>query len=134
MINRNDPYFPNPYKLLDVCPHNIMGDCPACLGVTIRLHLVESAMKGLIASAGDRGWDDILVNTAFELADAMIARANRDVPMAPPEHEPALYTEKNLTTAIELLDTWLADNSGYDEATWPVLKRALTNRDEGSPG
>ncbi len=27
--------------------------------------------------------------------------------------------------AIRLLDEWLADESGYDEATWPQLKAAL---------
>ena len=27
--------------------------------------------------------------------------------------------------AIALLDQWLADESGYDEATWPEIKEAL---------
>ncbi len=27
--------------------------------------------------------------------------------------------------AIDLLDQWLADDSGYDEETWPELKEAL---------
>lgn len=27
--------------------------------------------------------------------------------------------------AIALLDKWLADESGYDEKTWPVVKQAL---------
>jgi hypothetical protein len=27
--------------------------------------------------------------------------------------------------AIDLLDQWLADESGYDEETWPELKEAL---------
>jgi hypothetical protein len=26
---------------------------------------------------------------------------------------------------IRLLDSWLADESGYDEETWPELKKAL---------
>ena len=30
--------------------------------------------------------------------------------------------------AIRLLDEWMADESGYDEETWPELKVAL-NRD-----
>lgn len=29
------------------------------------------------------------------------------------------------TRAIALLDEWLADDSGYDEETWPELKAAL---------
>lgn len=32
--------------------------------------------------------------------------------------------------AIALLDSWLSDESGYDEATWPDLKKAL---DENRP-
>jgi hypothetical protein len=27
--------------------------------------------------------------------------------------------------AIRLLDEWMADDSGYDEETWPELKEAL---------
>lgn len=27
--------------------------------------------------------------------------------------------------AIRLLEEWLADESGYDEETWPTLKKAL---------
>jgi hypothetical protein len=27
--------------------------------------------------------------------------------------------------AIALLDEWMADESGYDESTWPDLKKAL---------
>ena len=31
--------------------------------------------------------------------------------------------------ALELLDTWIADNSGYDEKVWPKLKETIeTNR------
>ncbi len=34
--------------------------------------------------------------------------------------------------AIRLLDEWLADESGYDEETWPQLKAALqANRPSG---
>lgn len=28
-------------------------------------------------------------------------------------------------SAIRLLEEWLADESGYDEETWPELKKAL---------
>ena len=34
-------------------------------------------------------------------------------------------------SAIELLDKWLEDESGYDEETWPELKAAL-DRDRPS--
>jgi hypothetical protein len=34
------------------------------------------------------------------------------------EHRPNL-------AAIRLLDEWMADDSGYDEETWPELKGAL---------
>jgi excisionase family DNA binding protein len=39
-----------------------------------------------------------------------------EIETAPPEH-----SEK----AIQLLDEWMADDSGYDEETWPELKAAL---------
>jgi hypothetical protein len=36
----------------------------------------------------------------------------------------------NAEHAIQLLDDWMADESGYDEATWPILRAAL---DEDRP-
>ena len=27
--------------------------------------------------------------------------------------------------AIELLDAWLRDDSGYDEETWPIVKKLI---------
>jgi hypothetical protein len=35
------------------------------------------------------------------------------------------------SSAIALLDEWLADESGYDEQTWPDLKAAI-DRDRTS--
>jgi hypothetical protein len=35
--------------------------------------------------------------------------------------------------AIRLLDEWMADDSGYDEETWPELKEAL-DRNRREPG
>ena len=32
------------------------------------------------------------------------------------------------TKAQQLLSTWLADESGYDEATWPGLKQNLEDQ------
>lgn len=33
--------------------------------------------------------------------------------------------------AISLLDEWMADDSGYDEETWPELKEALDRNRRG---
>jgi hypothetical protein len=33
--------------------------------------------------------------------------------------------------AIELLDRWLEDESGYDEAAWPLAKRAIEENHTG---
>ena len=35
------------------------------------------------------------------------------------------------TKARQLLSTWLADESGYDEATWPGLKQNLAANRSG---
>ena len=32
--------------------------------------------------------------------------------------------------AIELLDQWLQDDSGYDEAVWPEIRRYLERREQ----
>lgn len=39
-------------------------------------------------------------------------------------HPPGSQQEKN-NAVIELLQGWMADESGYDEETWPVVKKAL---------
>lgn len=41
--------------------------------------------------------------------------------------EPSIQTpgENRAEAAISLIQEWLADESGYDEETWPELKRAL---------
>ena len=39
-----------------------------------------------------------------------------------------IITEDNMTKnneAIKLLDTWLADESGYDERVWPIIKKMI---------
>lgn len=49
------------------------------------------------------------------------------------ETSPAVGTSQNgagprrtgKRAALELLQEWLSDESGYDEATWPRLKQAL---------
>ncbi|HLO48452.1 MAG TPA: hypothetical protein VK211_08580 [Kamptonema sp.] len=34
-------------------------------------------------------------------------------------------TPEQVQKVIELLDEWMADESGYDEETWPELKAAI---------
>jgi len=36
----------------------------------------------------------------------------------------ARQTAKN-QAAIQLIDQWLADESGYDEEAWPILKQTI---------
>ena len=92
-INPNDPWYPRRFKLIEKCSHDIMGGCPACLGVTIQLHLAEAAMQAIIASCG-RSYDmeletrrtiiydaEVMANeliTRLNKPDTMIERANRD--------------------------------------------------------
>jgi hypothetical protein len=40
------------------------------------------------------------------------------------EEEIAAQRKKN-EAARELLRQWMADESGYDEATWPILRAAI---------
>ena len=48
-------------------------------------------------------------------------RERREVPVDAPSTTPAERAE-----AVErLLDEWMADKSGYDERTWPLLAEAL---------
>jgi hypothetical protein len=56
-----------------------------------------------------------------------------------PGAEPQSRSRKRTVSPLErnraaqqLLRTWLADDSGYDEETWPVLKRAL--EEDRAPG
>ena len=39
-------------------------------------------------------------------------------------NEPEIVPAHN-AAALRLLHVWLADDSGYDEATWPLLKQTL---------
>ena len=43
---------------------------------------------------------------------------------APIPHESNGKSPKE-SAVISLLQTWLSDESGYDEAAWPALKKAL---------
>ena len=80
MIRPGDPWYPNPYKRGENCPHQSEGNggCPACLGVTIRLKLaVEMANSPQLHIECLRHNMNV-VDGAFYLADAMIERENRD--------------------------------------------------------
>ena len=39
--------------------------------------------------------------------------------------EPAADQSAKNEAAIHLLEQWMADESGYDERTWPIVKRAI---------
>ncbi len=39
-------------------------------------------------------------------------------------NKPRSLRERN-EAMIKLLDEWLADESGYDEATWPKLEKSI---------
>lgn len=40
--------------------------------------------------------------------------------------------KRDYSELLRMLDEWLADESGYDEETWPALKKALdANRGPG---
>lgn len=41
-----------------------------------------------------------------------------------PPNKAAVMQKKN-EYAIRLLQEWLADESGYDEKNWPLIKRAV---------
>jgi hypothetical protein len=51
-------------------------------------------------------------------------------PLTEAEHESSGYLSSTLQRArnqqaINLLNEWLADDSGYDEQVWPAAKRAI---------
>ncbi len=46
-------------------------------------------------------------------------------PKSIPLHNGAQPKSQRHAAARQLLQEWLADESGYDEETWPVLKQAL---------
>ena len=39
--------------------------------------------------------------------------------------EPAAKQLAKNEAVIRLLEQWMADESGYDERTWPIVKRAI---------
>lgn len=90
-IDPNAPWYPSPFKKHDVyeggtavvvcdkCAHGVPGGCPACLGVPIRLKLAAMAMQGIVGNSAIGFTANLEIGEcAFKMADAMIARANRD--------------------------------------------------------
>lgn len=157
-INPDDPWYPNPYKLGEMCPHNIMGGCPGCRGVPIRLKLAETAMHAYIAS-GDMSPN--VTEAAFAYADRVIERANRDegVTMASdggpaypfPTHDErgacgqfahgGMSVRDGFAMAIASQEDWPMEGESailiYDWAqrlTDEKLRRDKADRDEGTAG
>jgi hypothetical protein len=68
------------------------------------------------------------LNSMFSLLQRRVIRSPRHVDQPPrrvaqaQSWGPSIEKSKE---AIESLDEWLADESGYDEETWPELKAAL---------
>lgn len=48
---------------------------------------------------------------------------HQNQPKTPSLIEP--LSQERIDKVIQLLDEWMADDSGYDEETWPELKAAL---------
>jgi hypothetical protein len=44
---------------------------------------------------------------------------------ARPSHTPESLSRIKARKLKKLLDTWLADESGYDEKVWPIVKKAI---------
>jgi hypothetical protein len=55
-----------------------------------------------------------------------------DQPLEVPATGPVALIGEDATAAdaIGLIDAWLADRSGYDEQTWPELKRAILGEEK----
>lgn len=64
---------------------------------------------------------------AFVIDDPSVTSVPvRNIPIAQNVRVPEGTAIRNpATRAIALLDEWLADDSGYDEETWPEIKAAL---------
>lgn len=47
------------------------------------------------------------------------------MPVSFDEKVKILYDPKRREEAVALIDEWLADDSGYDEAVWPIVREAI---------
>jgi hypothetical protein len=68
------------------------------------------------------------VNSMFAHYQGRVEQAGQEIQQAQKQveqaHRSAAPNESNVK-AIQLLEEWLTDESGYDEETWPELKAAL---------
>jgi hypothetical protein len=63
----------------------------------------------------------------------MAADVAHELPPASPEKLPRALPPGDPEAALQMLREWMADESGYDEQTWPALKVALDhNRAPGA--
>ncbi len=59
------------------------------------------------------------------------ARPNKSRHKPKPLRDDAVHTKaqngraRKVHPAVALIDEWLKDESGYDEETWPILKKAI---------
>ncbi len=57
----------------------------------------------------------------------------RVLPVVPAGLQPPAVSVGDPDAALRMLEEWMADESGYDEETWPELKAALDqNRPPGA--
>jgi hypothetical protein len=61
----------------------------------------------------------------------MSTKRNDHTPDEPVDLERSQAQARMNLAAIELLDAWLADESGYDETAWPLAKRAIEENRAG---
>jgi hypothetical protein len=63
----------------------------------------------------------------------MASDAAHELPPTFPEKPPRALPPGDPEAALQMLREWMADESGYDERTWPTLKVALDrNRPPGA--
>jgi hypothetical protein len=65
-------------------------------------------------------WQKTSQSDAIDAPDSASGSAAGDQAMEPSDSQ-----RRRTALALHLLDEWMADESGYDETTWPELKAAL---------
>jgi hypothetical protein len=89
---------------------------------------------GCLLAQGTAIWDggnlaawtvrSILQQSALDTSGSLAMYEHIISIVACPEEQPDLLSAKN-AAAIQLLNSWLADDSGYDERVWPIVKKAV---------
>ena len=62
------------------------------------------------------------------MTDDHLLDSRRNEAVSPPPEQPP--QPETVDPVIRLLEEWMADESGYDEETWPLLKDALNRERE----